>query len=68
MIGRWAGRIAKLALLLALVPLVLSIVYNIVPPVSTLMLARWATLRPVERTWVSLDRVAPVLIRSVGPK
>ncbi len=65
MIGRWVRRIAKAALLLALIPLVLTIVYNIVPPVSTLMLARWATLRPVVRDWVSLDRVAPVLVRSV---
>jgi monofunctional biosynthetic peptidoglycan transglycosylase len=65
MIGRWVGRIAKAAVLLALIPLVLTIVYNIVPPVSTLMLARWATLRPVVRDWVPLDRVAPVLVRSV---
>lgn len=65
MIGSWVRRIAKAALLLALIPLVLTIVYNIVPPVSTLMLARWASLRPVERDWVPLDRVAPVLVRSV---
>ncbi|HSI18225.1 MAG TPA: monofunctional biosynthetic peptidoglycan transglycosylase [Sphingomonas sp.] len=65
MIGRWVRRIARAALLLALIPLVLTIVYNIVPPVSTLMLARWATLRPVARDWVALDRVSPVLVRAV---
>lgn len=65
MIDRWVRRIARAALLLALIPLVLTILYNIVPPVSTLMLARWATLRPVERDWVPLERISPVLVRSV---
>jgi monofunctional biosynthetic peptidoglycan transglycosylase len=65
MIGSWVRKIARAALLLALIPLVLTIVYNIVPPVSTLMLARWATLQPVTRDWVALDRVSPVLVRAV---
>jgi monofunctional biosynthetic peptidoglycan transglycosylase len=40
---------------------VLAIVYAFVPPVSTLMLARWATGRKVERTYVPLERIAPSL-------
>ncbi|WP_029353614.1 biosynthetic peptidoglycan transglycosylase [Bosea sp. 117] len=58
-------RIATALLILALLPLVLGVIYNFVPPVSTLMLARWATLRPVERDWVPLDRISPALVRSV---
>lgn len=65
MVGRWLGRVVKVALVVAVLPLVLTIVYNVVPPVSTLMLARWATLRPVERDWVSIDQISPALIRSV---
>jgi monofunctional biosynthetic peptidoglycan transglycosylase len=65
MVGTWLRRIARAAVLLALVPAVLAILYNLVPPVSTLMLARWATLQPVERDWVPLGSVAPILIRSV---
>lgn len=50
---------------LALIPLVLTVVYAAVPPVSTLMLARWATLRPVERQWVPLASMGPTLPRTV---
>jgi monofunctional glycosyltransferase len=45
--------------------LVLVIVYRFVPPVSTLMLARWATLRAVERVSVPLDGIAPSLAMAV---
>ena len=31
------------------------------PPVSTLMLARWVTFRPVERVWTPLERIGPLL-------
>src|SRR5215207_81131 len=39
----------------------LGLLYWAVPPVSTLMLGRWLTLQPVERTFVSLDEIAPSL-------
>lgn len=61
---RWA----VLGLVLAgLIPVVLSGVYFFKPvhPVSTLMLARWATLQPVDRRWVNIEDVAPVLVFSV---
>jgi monofunctional biosynthetic peptidoglycan transglycosylase len=41
--------------------LLLGLAYLLLPPVSTLMLARLVTLRPVERTTVSLDAVSPHL-------
>ena len=59
------GRLAKLVLgaiaawLAAL--LVLSLLYVLLPPVSTLMLARLVTLRPVDRTVVSLREISPNL-------
>jgi len=39
----------------------LGLLYWAVPPASTLMLGRWLTLQPVERTFVSLDEIAPSL-------
>lgn len=46
-------------------PFVLTLVYAVVPPVSTLMLARWLTLQPVERDWVPLEKISPALKRAV---
>lgn len=39
----------------------LVVVYRFVPPVSTLMLARLFTGRPVDRQWVRLGRISPWL-------
>ncbi|MGL4496161.1 MAG: monofunctional biosynthetic peptidoglycan transglycosylase [Beijerinckiaceae bacterium] len=52
-------RIFKALLLLAAVPLLLSVAYNVIPPVSTLMIGRWVTLQPVERRLVRLGDVSP---------
>jgi monofunctional biosynthetic peptidoglycan transglycosylase len=52
-----------LALLVALAGLIL--LWRVVPPVSTLMLARWVTFRGVERTYVPLARISPRLIAAV---
>jgi len=41
--------------------IVLSLAYLVLPPVSTLMLARLVTLRPIERTVVSLAEISPHL-------
>jgi monofunctional biosynthetic peptidoglycan transglycosylase len=43
----------------------LTLLYTAVPPVSTLMLGRWLTLRPAARTAVSLDAVSPYVPRAV---
>ena len=52
--------LAFAALLVALLAL-----WRVAPPVSTLMLARYAMLRPVVREWVPLSRVAPALPEAV---
>ncbi|MXN64984.1 monofunctional biosynthetic peptidoglycan transglycosylase [Stappia sp. GBMRC 2046] len=61
-IRKWLVCIAVAILLL---PVVLTIVYAVVPPVSTLMLARYASFLWVERTYVPLESISPHLIRSV---
>jgi monofunctional glycosyltransferase len=64
-VGRVLRRLIQLALgavLLWLAAVVLlGLSYLFLPPISTLMLARLVTLRPVERTLVSLDEVSPHL-------
>ena len=57
-ISRWLLR-AILILLAIFAGLVALWAYA--PPVSTLMLARWATFRPVERVWTPIERIAPAL-------
>jgi monofunctional glycosyltransferase len=48
-----------------LLPYLLTPLYRVIDPVSTLMLARWVLGKRVERTYVPLQRIAPVLARSV---
>jgi monofunctional biosynthetic peptidoglycan transglycosylase len=55
----------RAALLLALIPFVLVPVYSFVNPVSTVMLARWATGKPVIRKWKPLNEISPNLVRAV---
>ena len=55
--------LATLALGALLVALL--VLWRFQPPVSTLMLARYATGRPVVREWTPLTRIAPVLAASV---
>src|SRR5690606_25873268 len=54
-------------LILALVPVVLTLAYVVpsVRPVSTLMLRDLATGRQYQRQWVPLAEIAPVLVASV---
>ena len=49
------------ALLLALLPFALTLLYAVVPPVSTLMLQRWVTGGSVDRRWRPLEAIAPAL-------
>lgn len=57
----------KIMVVLALIPLVLTVLYKIeyVRPMSTLMLGRYLTLQEVKRDWVEIDDISPVLINSV---
>jgi len=52
--------VAVIVIVLAL-PYLLAPFYRTIDPVSTLMLWRWATGARVERNWVPIDRIAPVL-------
>ena len=51
----------RAALILLVVFAALVALWAFVPPVSTLMLARWVTFRPVERVWTPLDRLGSAL-------
>lgn len=55
----------RLALTLAALWAGAILIYAVLPPVSTLMLARWATLRGLERDYVPLEKIAPSLPRAV---
>ncbi len=54
---------AGLALLAIVAGLI--VLWRSAPPVSTLMLARWATFRSVDRAYVPLSRISPLLIAAV---
>jgi monofunctional biosynthetic peptidoglycan transglycosylase len=58
---RWLRGAAIVVVVLLVTPYVLTLVYAFVPPVSTVMLARWATGRKVERTYVPIERISPRL-------
>lgn len=67
---RWGQRVAlafKFLLVLLLLPFLLILIYSVdrVHPVSTLMVADMVLLQEVDRRWVNLDEVAPVLANSV---
>ena len=61
-VARWLI-VAVVAVLL--LPYLLVPLYRVVNPASTLMLARWVVGKRVERTFVPMERIAPVLPRSV---
>lgn len=65
MIGRIAAIGAKILLVLALVVFLLVPIYAFVHPVSTVMLGRWITGKPVTRIWKPLDEISPNLVRAV---
>ena len=48
-------------LVVLLLPYLLTPIYRFVNPVSTLMLGRWVTGKRVERVWVPLSAISPVL-------
>ncbi|NVO14307.1 MAG: monofunctional biosynthetic peptidoglycan transglycosylase [Rhodoplanes sp.] len=57
----WLKLAAVVVLVLLLIPYVVTPFYLIGNPVSTLMLGRWLTGARVERQWVPLAEIAPVL-------
>ena len=64
-VGRIVRGILLLILLVLLLPYLLTPLYRVVDPVSTLMLWRWAKGARVERTFVPLEAIAPILPRTV---
>jgi monofunctional biosynthetic peptidoglycan transglycosylase len=62
---RVGRRLAVAVLAVLLLPYLLVPLYRVVDPVSTVMLGRWAVGKRVERRFVPLERIAPVLPRSV---
>jgi monofunctional biosynthetic peptidoglycan transglycosylase len=67
MIRRTLHAAAFAIVLLAAIPLVLVPIYALpfVRPVSTLMLAEHFSFQPFEREWTPLEKISPVLVRSV---
>ncbi|MGE0845151.1 MAG: monofunctional biosynthetic peptidoglycan transglycosylase [Flavobacteriaceae bacterium] len=65
----WRRLLRHVALALAallLLPYLLVVVYRVVdPPVSTLMLGRYLTLRGVERQWADYDDISRNLVHAV---
>ena len=59
---RW---LAAAVMALILLPYFVAPLYRVIDPVSTLMLGRWILGKRLERTWVPLEKVAPVLPRTV---
>ncbi|MAW84927.1 MAG: monofunctional biosynthetic peptidoglycan transglycosylase [Phyllobacteriaceae bacterium] len=64
---RWGLRAAAAVVLLALMPVLLTLLYAIpfVHPVSTLMLRDLVTLKGYERQWADMEDITPVLVHSV---
>lgn len=58
-------RVFRFLAILILLPYPLTILYIVVPPPSTLMLADLVMLHMPHRTWVPLKRISPALIESV---
>ncbi len=58
-------QIVRIIAAIIALPFVLTVVYAVVPPVSTLMLGRWLSLQPADRDWVSFGRINPSLARAV---
>ncbi|MBC2861489.1 monofunctional biosynthetic peptidoglycan transglycosylase [Stappia sp. 28M-7] len=63
--GRLRRIVLRALLVVLLLPPVLTLLWAVVPPVSTLMLARYVQGLWVDRDYVSLDDISPHLVRSV---
>jgi monofunctional biosynthetic peptidoglycan transglycosylase len=59
------SRIFRVLVIIALIPIMLTPLYLIVPPVSTLMLWRYLTFQRVERQWTPISEISPALVRAV---
>jgi monofunctional biosynthetic peptidoglycan transglycosylase len=56
---------ATIVFALVFIPLILTPLYTVIRPASTVMLFNWLTLQPVDRRWVNLDDIAPIVPRTI---
>lgn len=65
--GGWIWRIFKILVVIALIPIGLTLLYipSFVHPVSTLMLGDLVTFQGYDRRWVALEDIAPIMQHSV---
>jgi monofunctional glycosyltransferase len=64
-VARLAWALLAAVIIVLVLPYVLVPLYRVVNPVSTLMLWRWASGARVERSFVPIDRMTPVLPATV---
>lgn len=64
-LSRLAWALLVVALIFVFLPYLLVPIYRFATPVSTLMLARWVSGRNVVRTYMPIERLAPILPLSV---
>ena len=66
-IRRWFGRAAIVLGILAVLPVLLTLLYALpsIQPLSTLMMKDSVTLNDYDRQWVDLEEIAPVMVYSV---
>jgi monofunctional glycosyltransferase len=62
---RIARAVVLVVLALLMLPYIVTPFYRVIDPVSTSMLWRWMRGAPVERTFVPMERIAPILAKSV---
>jgi monofunctional glycosyltransferase len=64
---RWVGRVLGALVILALLPLALTLLYRLpaVPAPSTLMMRDAVTLQGYDRRWVPIDQMGTAIIHSV---
>ncbi len=68
---RWTGRLVKwclvAAVLLSLIPVLLTLVYwpSFVHPISSLMVSKWFAGESVKREWVKFEEISPHVWQSV---
>ena len=65
--NRFIRGFGAIAAVVAAIPILFTLIYTLpqTTPVSTLIIGRAATLQSVDRKWVALDDIAPVLAHSV---
>lgn len=64
---RWVGRVLGALVILALLPLALTLLYRLpaVPAPSTLMMRDAVTLQGYDRRWVPIDQMGSAIVHSV---